>query len=82
MNQQMHNWSKIYYTALYYTAPTSFDAITPDILPSKRSIPDAGIQMYLKLAVIFWMRILSSKQRRNFLQTCILGRFIFVAWPF
>ena len=29
MNQQMHNWSTIYYTALYYTAPTCFDAIAP-----------------------------------------------------
>jgi len=22
MNQQMHNWSTIYYTALFYSAPT------------------------------------------------------------
>jgi len=28
MNQQMHNWSTIYYTALYYSATTCFDAIT------------------------------------------------------
>ena len=27
MKQQMHNRSPIYYTALYYTAPTCFDAI-------------------------------------------------------
>jgi len=27
MYQQMHNWSKIYCTALYYFTPTCFDAI-------------------------------------------------------
>jgi len=27
MNQQKHNCSTIYYTALYYTAPKCFDAI-------------------------------------------------------
>jgi len=44
---------KIYYIALYYTAATCFDAITPDILPSKRSIPDADIEVNLKEGVIF-----------------------------
>jgi hypothetical protein len=27
MKQQMHNWSKIYYTTIYYNAPTRFDVI-------------------------------------------------------
>jgi len=39
---------KIYYIALYYIIPKSLDAITPDILRSKRSVPDADIQVYLK----------------------------------
>jgi len=26
MNQQMYDWSTIYYTALYYAAPTCYDA--------------------------------------------------------
>jgi hypothetical protein len=28
MNQQMHNWSTIYYSALYYAAPTCFDTVS------------------------------------------------------
>jgi len=27
MYQQVHNWSTVYYTALYYTSPTCFNAI-------------------------------------------------------
>jgi len=28
MNQQMHNWSTIYHTAHYYTAPICFNSST------------------------------------------------------
>jgi hypothetical protein len=34
MNKQMHNLSTIYYTALYYTVPTCFDAIVSSLVSS------------------------------------------------
>jgi hypothetical protein len=50
MNRQMHNRSTIYYSALYYTAPTCFDAIASSS-GSSQSVP-AKLHKYLNAVLV------------------------------
>ena len=50
MNQQMHKWSTIYYTALYYIVPTCFNAIVSSS-GSSQSEP-AKLHKYLNTVLV------------------------------
>jgi hypothetical protein len=56
MNQQMHNWSTIYCTALYYTAPTCFDAIASSS-GSSQSVP-AKLHKYVNAVLVIHFKTL------------------------
>jgi hypothetical protein len=64
MNQQKHNWSTIYYAALYYTAPTCFDGIASS---SECSIFCHCIYMNIKSA---FFPNFSSEQLKVALHSC------------
>jgi len=66
MNQQMHNRSTIYYTALYYTATTCFDPIvsssgTSYSVPAKlRKYVNAVLTMHFKTLRMFCCQYLKT----------------------
>jgi hypothetical protein len=56
MNQQMHNWTTIYYTILHYTAPTFLDAIVSSSGSSK-SVPDK-LHKYMNAVLVMLLNFI------------------------